>query len=80
MKVRINIDSLVLDGIRRQDAAGFAQGLERELSRLVRENGISGVSAMETLHAGVVRLERGAKPDSAATYVARSIYGSLGKK
>jgi hypothetical protein len=79
MKVRINIDSLVLDGISKQDAAGFARGLEQELSRLVRENGIGGVSDIGMLDAGAVRLARDAKPDSAATNVARSIYRSLSK-
>lgn len=79
MKVRINIDSLMLNGIGRQDAAGFARGLEQELSRLVRENGVSEVSSVDALDAGTVHLARNAKPDLAGAHAARSIYGRLRK-
>ena len=80
MKVRIDIDRLVLDGISKQDAAGFARGLEQELSRLVRENGVDGILSADALDAGAVRLERNARSDLAGAHAARSIYRRLGKK
>jgi hypothetical protein len=77
MKVRINIDSLVFNGFDRQDAARFAQGVEEELSRLIRENGVVAVSNADLLEAGIVRLARGVKPDLAGRHTARSVYRRL---
>jgi hypothetical protein len=76
VKVRINIDRLVLDGFSRQDAEVFAQGLEQELSRLVRKNGIGSVSGADTLKVGNVLVKQDSKPDLPGV-VARSIYWSL---
>jgi hypothetical protein len=77
MKVRINIESLVLNGFSRQDTAGFARGLEQELSRLVRENGVNSISNADALDAGNMCFSRGTKPDLAGAHTARSIYRSL---
>jgi len=77
MKVNINIDSLVLNGIGKQDAVGFARGLEQELSKLVRENGVGHASSKHVLDTGIVRLASGSKPDLAGAHVARSIHRSL---
>jgi hypothetical protein len=77
MKVTINIESLVLNGFSRQDAAGFARGLKQELSRLVRENGVNSISNADVLDAGNVCFSQGARPYVAGAHAARSIYRSL---
>jgi hypothetical protein len=78
MKVRVNIDSLVFNGFDRQDAARFAQGLEEELSRLIRENGgVVAVSNADVLEAGIMRLTRSVKPDLAGRHTAYSVYRRL---
>lgn len=79
MKVKVNIDSIVLTGFNDNDASGFAQELEQELSRLVRENGISGISSIDALGPGTVHLAHSAKSELDGKHVARSIYRSLSK-
>jgi hypothetical protein len=80
VKVKINIDSLVLTGFGRDDSTGFTEGLQHELSRLVKENGFGHISNMHLIDAGIVSLDRSTKPDLAGKQTARSIYRSIGKK
>jgi hypothetical protein len=80
MKVKISIDSVVLQGLGRQEAAGFARGLEHELSRIIKENGIVAISSMNMQHIGITGFECGAKPYLAGVQVAHSIYRRLVRK
>lgn len=77
MKVKINVDNLVLDGFTKNEAAGFVQQFEQELSRLVRENGISMTSSNEgTFNLDTVRLAGNAN-SSLGLEVARLTYRSI---
>lgn len=80
MKVRINIDRLVLNGFGREDAGKFARGLERELSKLVRENAVAADSNIDMLDAEMLRLAHGIKPDLAGAHTARMIFRGLERK
>ena len=80
MRVNINIDSLVLSGFGRDDSIEFTEGLQHELSRLVKENGIEHISNMHLSNGGIVSLGRNTRPDLAGKQTAHSIYGSIWKK
>jgi hypothetical protein len=78
MNIKVNIDRLILTGFGNEDTVGFVREFEQELSRLVMENGVSGVSSTGVLNAGTVHITRGAKPpQAAAADVARSIYKNM---
>jgi hypothetical protein len=77
MNIKVNIDRLILTGFGKEDTAGFVREFEQELSRLVMENGVNGISSMSMLNARTVHITRGAKPLQAAGDVARSIYQSM---
>jgi hypothetical protein len=80
VKVKISIDSVVLTGFGRDDPTGFTEGLQHELSRLVKENGVGHITNMHVLDAGIVRLDRSSNANLAGKQTARSIYRSIGKK
>lgn len=62
MNIKVNIDRLILTGFGKEDTAGFVREFEQELSRLVMENGVNGISSMSILNARTVHITRGAKP------------------
>jgi hypothetical protein len=80
MKVDINIDSMVVEGISRLDSRVFAQSFKQEMSRLVRENGTQGISSAAVIDAGSVHLAGNKNTGLIGEHVARTIYRSLRKK
>jgi hypothetical protein len=77
MKIKVNIDRLILNGFGNEDTVDFVREFEQELSRLVMENGVKDLSSMSVLNAGTVHTARGAKPMQAAGDGARSIYQTM---
>jgi hypothetical protein len=80
MKIKINIETIVLNGISRQETKGFVQDLQLELTRLVREKGVYGISSTDASDAGTLGLTGEAKRRSAGERTAHSIYRSLAKR
>lgn len=80
MKIKINIETIVLNGISRQESTGFVQDLQLELARLVREKGVYGISNTDALDVGTLRLKGEAKGRSAGERTAHSIYRGLTKR
>jgi hypothetical protein len=85
MKIRIDIDRLVIEGlpIASRDAALIHAAVERELTRLVGDGGIhphmqSGV-ALPRVAAPAIRLKR-ESPARLGESIARSVYGAIGKR
>ena len=78
MNIKVNIDRLILTGFGKEDTAGFVREFEQELSRLVKENGVNGISDMSVLKPETVHTTSSAKPiQTAGGDVARSIYQSM---
>ena len=79
-RTELEIEHLVLEGVRPADARVVGEALERELARLVRERGAPGARAAA---AGDVPVSIDARTDeSPAAFGARladAIYGRLGR-
>ncbi len=81
MKVRLHIDSLVLNGFPEGDRYRIAAALEDELARLLAEQGVppgltKGIS-VPFLDAGSIRLSPDAGPRRIGAQIARSLFGGL---
>lgn len=85
MNVNLNIERLVLEGfqLRPGEHLLVRAAVERELSRLFTERGVSpqllSGGAMPRLDAGDMRLNGGETPRQVGTQIARTLYGGLGK-
>jgi hypothetical protein len=78
MNIKVNIDRLILTGFGNEDTVGFVREFKQELSRLIMEKGVKGVSSISVLNAGIAHTTGGAKPMQAAGRdVARSIYQGM---
>jgi hypothetical protein len=80
MKVKINIDTIILNNISKQETAGFVQELQLELSRLIRERGAYSNPNTDALEVRTYRLTGETKHRSAGERTAHSIYSSLMKR
>jgi hypothetical protein len=81
LKVKINIDRLVLEGFSYHDHLRISRAMEHELVRLVRENGLKkGAYDLPVVDAGAFNIGQNASPRSIGVNVAQSVYRSLGQQ
>jgi hypothetical protein len=85
LNVNLNIERLVLEGfsLRQGEQLLVRAAVERELSRLLSEGGISpqllSGGAVPRLSASDMRLTGAESPKQVGTQIARSLYGGIGK-
>jgi hypothetical protein len=85
LNVNLNIERLVLEGfsLRPGDDVLVRAAVERELTRLLTERGVStqllSGGAVPRLAAGDMRLNGGESPRQVGTEIARALYGGIGK-
>ena len=85
MNVNLNIERLVLEGfqLRPGEHALVGAAVERELTRLLTERGLSpqllSGGALPRLTASDMRLNGGESPRQVGTQIARALYGGIGK-
>ncbi len=83
MNVIIDIEELVLHGFPAGQRYAIAEAVERELARLVNEQGApSGLATAPdalAVDGGAIRLTAGARPQQVGAQVARAIYGGLAR-
>lgn len=82
MRVRLQIDRLVLDGLPLDPNPGnkVKAAVERELIRLIAgeiPRGLTSGGAIPYLRADDMRLFKGVSPDGVGQKIARSVYGGL---
>ena len=79
MRIDINIERLVFEGISTNDVSEITSVLQLELSRLVSKNGVDRIhaSSIDDVNAGTIRLSQNGKPRAAGVHLARSIYRRL---
>ena len=81
VRLRLEIDALVLDGVAPHDRRALADSAERELERLLGDRGVPPMLAQGGEHARLqgpsLRLARGDSAASLGANVARSIYGAF---
>lgn len=78
MRIRIEIDELVLHGFNYHDHERISAAIEEELARLIRENGLprgmNVAKEVPLIDAGSFNLSDRTNPKSIGAQVARSIY------
>lgn len=80
VRIVINIDKLVLESFDYHDHLRISRAMEHELSRLVRENGLTqGTYDLPVLDAGTVNIGKNMNPRTTGVEIARSVYRSLGQ-
>jgi len=81
--LEINIEELVLHGFPPVDKYRIGQAVERELSRLFRDEGLPGSLSHEgsadKIDAGSFGILQGAKPEAIGSEVAKAVYRGLGR-
>ncbi len=79
--VKVHIEELVLHGFAPGDRSRIANAVERELTRLMGEGGLSVLRenpvTLGRIHGGAFKVKAGAKPQAAGTEIARAVYRSL---
>jgi hypothetical protein len=78
--VEVHIDRLVLDGVPNADGRAIGGALERELARLLHEEGLPtlpGVRSSDAVDAGVVEPGHEASAAAIGARLARGVYGRL---
>ncbi len=83
MKVEVHIEELVLHGFPRADRRRIAAALQRELTRLISEQGVprhveSGVETAR-LDGGSFEAPASGSPAIVGARVARAVYGGLNR-
>jgi len=76
-RVDIRIEALEVEGLSRSGAFQFQQVVERELARLVVDNGLSAPALASRSHISVEAGSLGASRDALATDVAGALYRAL---
>jgi len=80
-RVELEIEELVLHGFAPGDRHRIAGAIERELARLLGEEGmpsaLSRARSIEQLDGGTFEAKPRAKPESTGAQIARAIYGGL---
>lgn len=83
MRIRLNVERLVLEGLPLHSSQGpLVQGaFEAELARLLSEGGLAAGrgGAVANLPAGSIQLSSGDGPEAIGRMIADSVYGSLGR-
>ena len=86
MKINIQIERLVLDGVavERSGGAAIQRAVEAELTRLLAEHGLSGdfqkSLAAPRVPGGTMRLTADARPGPLGERIARAVHGAIGPK
>ncbi len=81
--IELHIDELVLHGFNPADRRRIGEAVERELARLLGEEGIPGGSGdvqISRLDGGSITLAPGARPEAVGAEIARSVHGSLNRQ
>jgi len=77
-RTELEIEHLVLEGVRPADARVIGEALERELTRLVRERGAPGARTAATEDVPVsIDARTGESPAALGVRIADAIYGRL---
>ena len=80
-KIELEIEELVLHGFASRDRHLIAEAIERELSRLLAEQGIPASMTQSheitRLDGGSFEIEPNSKPEDFGSRVAEKIYGGL---
>lgn len=81
--VELYIEELVLHGFAPGDRHRISDAVERELSRLVAEQGAPGLfggdAELMQVNAGEFNLKEKASPESVGAQVAQAIYGAMSR-
>lgn len=81
--VELHIEELVLHGFASNDRYRIGDALERELTRLVTEQGVPPVISqgveVARLNAGAFQVKTGSNPETTGVQLAQAIYRGLGK-
>ncbi len=81
--IELHIEELVLHGFAAKDRYAIGEAVQRELSRLLAEQGVhpsieKGYDVAK-LDGGVFQVKQGSRADAIGTQVAQSVYGGLKK-
>ncbi len=83
MKVKLHIEELVLHGFSPAGRHRIGEAVERELARLISEDGIPSalthLGAADMNDAGKFEMVPGAKAERVGVQVARAVYGGFGR-
>jgi hypothetical protein len=81
--VELHIEELVLRGFASGDRYRIGEAVERELARLLDEQGVplslAQGSEVERLDGGAFKVASGSKPEAIGAQVAQAIYGGLSR-
>jgi hypothetical protein len=79
--IKLHIEELVLDGFPPGDRYRIADSVERELARLLAEQGVpqslSQRREIAHLDGGAFEAARGSRPEAIGAKVARAVYGGM---
>lgn len=81
--VELHIDELVLHGFKPADRRRIGEAVERELTRLLSEHGIDGISddvQISRLEGRDITLTPVGRAETTGAEIARSVYGSISGK
>lgn len=81
--IEVRIEKLILQGLGREDGERIKVSLERELTRLLADQGAfkrwASRASIDRLNGGQIAVGSGDKEDSAGIQIARAIYGAIQK-
>ncbi len=81
--IELHIEELVLEGFEKADSNRIAEAIERELTHLFTEMGVSPSLAIDgeinRLDGGTVQVAPGIRPEAIGARVARVVYQGLKK-
>jgi len=84
MRIDLQIDELVLDGITVQDHEGLRTAIAAELARLLAERGVPPVLSragdVPALNGDPVTIQPGVSTGSLGGQIALAVYGGLGSE
>jgi hypothetical protein len=79
--VELHIEELLLRGFAPGDRYRIGEAVERELTRLIDEQGVppslARGSEIERLNGGAFKVASGSKPEAIGAQVARAVFGGL---
>jgi hypothetical protein len=81
--IELHIEELVLRGFAPGDCSRIGEAVQRELARLLADQGVPPALArggeVARLDVGSFVMEAGAKPETVGTHLSRAVYGGLGR-
>jgi hypothetical protein len=84
MRIQVHIDRLVLDGlpVQNQDGSAIQEAIERELTRLLAEGGLSpdlaSGGAFTNIRAETIKITENSPP-KIGRKIAHAVYGGIGQ-